>query len=122
MATNKTLQVEVFQAYSGIVTAIAKNDDGAGFRLCGIKLPGSGSIKIAEFQVDRAALTECIELLGDEDPEPCRLCHSEPHDTLCESCSIPVCYGCSISGEDCDLCNECVAKLKDDAKDKVNGN
>lgn len=36
---------------------------------------------------------------------PCGLC-GEPHDTICDLCSTPVCYGC-MSGDVClDCCDD----------------
>jgi hypothetical protein len=60
MAKDTTLLFEVYRNASGIVTVTTEHG-GLGTRLCGIKLPGSGSTKVAEFRLDRAAIDSIVE-------------------------------------------------------------
>jgi hypothetical protein len=45
----------------------------------------------------------------------CYLCGGPP-DTRCESCAQCVCYGCLKIYEDCDVCNKCDLRLRDEEK------
>lgn len=54
------LLIEVFQSPTGAIT-VTTDYGGCGTRLCGIKLNGSGSEKIAEFYLDGAAVASIVE-------------------------------------------------------------
>lgn len=60
------IRIEVFRNKSGIVTVIAEGVHGNGVRLCGVKLPGSGSSKVCEFSLGRDAIAALAELADDE--------------------------------------------------------
>lgn len=65
--TRKRLKIEVFKSPSGVITATTYLAPGAGTRLCGIKLHGSGSTKVAEFWVDEEAVNAIVEDFHAED-------------------------------------------------------
>lgn len=59
------IKLEVFRSPSGIITVCTDNETGGGTRLCGIKLPGSGSTLIAEFFLGRDDVQEILDDMGD---------------------------------------------------------
>lgn len=59
------LKCEVFRTPSGIVTVTTDNGNGGGTRLCGVKLVGSGSKKVAEFWLDQQAVEGLVEEMAE---------------------------------------------------------
>ena len=64
---NKRLKIEVFKTPGGVVTVTTDRGDGGGSRLCGVKLPGSGSKKVAEFWLDERMVNAIVEDFHAED-------------------------------------------------------
>ena len=64
---NKRLKIEVFKTPGGVVTVTTDRGDGLGSRLCGVKLPGSGSKKVAEFWLDERMVNAIVEDFHAED-------------------------------------------------------
>ncbi|MBK8100532.1 MAG: hypothetical protein IPK26_25855 [Planctomycetes bacterium] len=57
----QTILFEVYRTRSGVVTVTTDRGDGSGSRLCGVKLVGSGSKKVAEFRLDRRGAEAILE-------------------------------------------------------------